>query len=59
MAEHPLWIEQLTERRLLDLHLQSIKDCMEYDLWKDISATSEYILREQLGKEIRLRRDAI
>ena len=59
MDEYPyLWIERLSETELLSLHLQSIKDCMKYDLWKDISMKPEYILREQLGTELRIRMGA-
>jgi len=50
-----LEIERLSENDLLDKHLHFINACMKYDLWKDISHTYEYKMREALGLELRIR----
>ena len=54
-----LEIEKLSEIELLDLHMYYLKKCMEHDLWKDISHTHEYKMREALLKEIRIRMNAL
>ncbi len=54
-----LEIENLGEKELLDLHMYYLKKCMEHDLWKDISHTKEWKMREALGKEIRIRMNAL
>jgi len=50
-----LYIERMSEKELLDTHLWYIKRCMEYDLWKDITQTMAYRMREALGRELRIR----
>ena len=53
-----LYIERMSERELQETHLWYINRCMEYDLWKDISDTMAYKMREALGKELRIRMSA-
>lgn len=53
-----LEIERMNEVELSGLHMKYIRKCMEHDLWKDISDTYEYMMREALGKEIRIRMSA-
>lgn len=61
---------ELTETQVLDIenmgamelqktHLYYIRACMEYDLWKDISDKHCYKMREALGRELRIRMNAI
>ncbi len=54
-----LEIERLSEMDLQKKHLSFIRACMMYDLWKDISETYEYKMREMLGNELRTRMSAI
>jgi hypothetical protein len=54
-----LEIERLTEQDLLRKHMYYISACMKYDLWKDITQTHEYKMRELLLREIQIRRDAL
>ena len=58
MDETILMIEAMSETELLKRHLEYINKCMEYDLWKDISHTEEYKMRELLGQELRTRMNA-
>lgn len=53
-----LWIERLGEKELLDMHMHYIKECMKYDLWKDISDKECWMMREMLGHELRIRMGA-
>ena len=53
-----LEIERLSEKDLLDKHMHYIKECMKHDLWKDITQTHEYKMRDLLHQEILIRRDA-
>jgi len=54
-----LYIERMSQTELLRRHMEYINKCMEYDLWKDISHTHEYKMREALGVELRIRMSAI
>ncbi len=54
-----LEIERLPEMELQKKHLSFISACMKYDLWKDISDTYEFKMREMLGNELRTRMSAI
>jgi len=50
-----LYIERMGEVELQKTHLWYINRCMEYDLWKDITQTMAYKMREALGQELRIR----
>ena len=54
-----LYIERMPEVELQKAHLWYITRCMEYDLWKDITHTMAYKMREALGIELRIRMAAI
>lgn len=54
-----LYIERMSEMELQKTHLYYINKCMEYDLWKDITHTEAYKMREALGRELRIRMSAI
>ena len=54
-----LEIERLGEVELLKRHLFYINETMKHDLWKDISHTHEYKMRELLGQELRIRMSSI
>ena len=54
-----LYIERMGEVELRKAHLWYINRCMEYDLWKDITQTNAYKMREALGRELRIRMGAI
>jgi len=54
-----LYIERMSQRELLDAHLWYISRCMDYDLWKDITHTMAYKMREALGFELRTRMSAV
>ncbi len=50
-----LYIERMGDIELQKTHLWYINRCMEYDLWKDITQTMAYKMREALGAELRTR----
>jgi len=54
-----LYIERMSEKELLETHLWYINRCMEYDLWKDITSTAAWQMREALGVELRTRMSAV
>jgi len=54
-----LYIERMPEMELQKTHLWYINRCMKYDLWKDITHTEAYMMREALGSELRIRMSAI
>ena len=54
-----LYIERMAEVELQKTHLWYITRCMEYDLWKDITHTMAYKMREALGNELRVRMSAV
>ncbi len=59
ITDEQLRIESLGEATLLHNHMYWISQCAKMDLWKDISDTFAYKRCEALGREIRIRRDAI
>ncbi len=54
-----LYIERMSEKELLETHLWYINRCLEYDLWKDITSTVAWQMREALGAELRTRMSAV
>ncbi len=54
-----LYIERMGQVELQKTHLWYITKCMEFDLWKDITQTMAYKMREALGNELRTRMSAI
>jgi hypothetical protein len=58
ISDQQLRIENMGEIELLRMHLSYLNQCMEYDLWLDISAKPEKIMLELLGKELRTRMSA-
>jgi hypothetical protein len=53
-----LQIEAMSEKDLLAEHMRYIRECMEYDIWQDITDTHCYQMRERLGNELRIRMGA-
>lgn len=58
LTEQILYYERISERELLDGHMYWISECAKLDLWKDISDTYAYKMRELYYREIIIRRDA-
>ncbi len=58
LTEQILYYERMNESNLLDTHMYWISECAKLDLWKDISDTYAYKMRELLYREICIRRDA-
>lgn len=58
ITEQQLQIERMGEMELQKLHLHYINECMKHDLWKDISHTREYKMRDILFTEMKIRMNA-
>lgn len=53
-----LEIENMPEMVLTALHMKYINQCMQFDLWMDITDRHCYVMREALGAELRTRMSA-
>lgn len=58
LTQQVLYYERLSEKDLLEVHMYWINECAKLDLWKDISDTHAYKMREMLGAELRIRMNA-